>query len=181
MTFYFTCHRQDLTRTRLPHGCRVMLVASSLWQERPKRFRRVQLPVDHLSGWCLDSGGFTAAKRWGTYPWTPAQYADWAREMAVQLPLDFCATMDYADLFLWGFLPGLQGFLAHALAPQPRQRFGFPRAVSIQRFPQFRHLRRSPFMASKCSMFLLTYASHLAIIMATYRGHNLVTNTWNSS
>src|SRR5262245_50724216 len=96
MQFYLTCHRSDLNRRRLPMGCRVMLVAAACWNEATTRFRWQTLPTDHLAGWCLDSGGFTAARRWGRYPWTPQQYADWALAMSAQMTPDFVACMDYA-------------------------------------------------------------------------------------
>jgi len=47
-------------------------------------------------GMCVDSGGFTAARRWGRYPWTPAQYADFIYAVSRDVPLAFCAILDYA-------------------------------------------------------------------------------------
>jgi hypothetical protein len=75
-----------------------MLVASSrqFWDEDRQRFKIHRPPSDHIESICIDSGGFTAAKRWGRYPWTPAQYADWIAEESRDVQLDFCATMDYA-------------------------------------------------------------------------------------
>jgi hypothetical protein len=45
---------------------------------------------------CVDSGGFTAARKWGKYPWTHQQYIDFIREMSRDVPVQFCANMDYA-------------------------------------------------------------------------------------
>ncbi len=95
-TFYFTVHPKDLSRARLIEGCSVMLVASAHWKQAKQRFAIHRPPADHVASWCLDSGGFTAAQRWGRYPWTPRQYAEFARKMARDLPLDFVAIMDYA-------------------------------------------------------------------------------------
>jgi len=92
--FYFTVHPSDLTVKRLLAGESVMLVASSCWDGRRLRVRRP--PAGHLRSVCLDSGGFTAARKWGRYPWTVAQYAEWARRVAGDYPLDFAAVMDYA-------------------------------------------------------------------------------------
>lgn len=101
--FYFTAHPGDLMRTRLPRGCHVMIVASAHWDDRRKRFKIRRPPADHVSTICIDSGGFSAARRWGRYPWTPAQYADFIQETVTggAAPismgrLDFCAIMDYA-------------------------------------------------------------------------------------
>ena len=96
MRFYFTVHPGDLMRTRLLDGCYVMQVASAHWDDDKKRFRVRRVPADVVSGICVDSGGFTAAKRWGKYPWTVEQYADFVRELARDVPLEFVATMDYA-------------------------------------------------------------------------------------
>lgn len=95
-TFYFTVHPKDLSRRRLLPGCSVMLVASAHWKQAKSRFAIHRPPADHVSGWCLDSGGFTAAARWGKYPWTPLEYAEFARTMSREIPLDFVAIMDYA-------------------------------------------------------------------------------------
>ncbi len=95
-TFYYTAHPGDLSRRRLPHGCHVMLVASAHWDDDRKRFRIRRPPADHIAGVCVDSGGFTAARRWGAYPWTAAEYAAFVRAVSRDVPLDFCACMDYA-------------------------------------------------------------------------------------
>jgi len=93
--FYFTLSPQDLCRARIAPGASLMLVASGAWRggrlavSRPPRAARV-------SSLSLDSGGFTAARRWGRYPFTPAAYACWARQTARDVPLDFVAVMDYA-------------------------------------------------------------------------------------
>ena len=94
--FYFTVHPGDLIRGRLIPGCHIMLVASAHWDDDKKRFRVVRPPADHVSSIVIDSGGFTAAKRWGSYPWTHQQYVDWIRATSRDVILDFCAVMDYA-------------------------------------------------------------------------------------
>ncbi len=94
--FYFTVHPGDLSRQRLLPGVHVMLVASAHWDGGRKRFRVRRPPADHVASLAVDSGGFTAAKRWGEYPWSPTQYADFVREVSRDVPLDFCAAMDYA-------------------------------------------------------------------------------------
>ena len=94
--FYFTVHPGDLIRGRLLDGCHIMLVASAHWDDDRARFRIRRPPADHIASIAIDSGGFTAARRWGRYPWTAKQYADFVREESRDVPLDFCATMDYA-------------------------------------------------------------------------------------
>lgn len=94
--FYFTVHPGDLSRKRLPQGCHVMLVASAHWDDARKRFRIRRPPTDHIASVAVDCGGFTAARRWGRYPWEPAQYAEFARAVSRDLALDFVALMDYA-------------------------------------------------------------------------------------
>lgn len=94
--FYFTVHPGDMLRGRLIPGCCVMVVAAAHWDDERKRFRINRPPADHISTLCVDSGGFTAARRWGEYPWTPGQYADFVVAMSRDVPLDFCAIMDYA-------------------------------------------------------------------------------------
>jgi len=93
--FYFTVHPGDLIRGRLLNDCHIMLVASAHWDDERARFR-VRRPPGNVATIAIDSGGFTAAKRWGRYPWTVKQYADFIREESRDVPLDFCATMDYA-------------------------------------------------------------------------------------
>lgn len=94
--FYFTAHPSDLRRNRLLEGCHLMLVAAAHWDDERRRFKIARPPADHISSICIDSGGFTAAQRWGRYPWRPAEYADFIREMSRDVTLDFCAVMDYA-------------------------------------------------------------------------------------
>lgn len=94
--FFFTTHPGDLSRKRLPAGCHVMLVAAAHWDDDRKRFRISRPPADHVAGMCVDSGGFTAARRWGRYPWSTEQYADFIRAISRDVPLAFCAIMDYA-------------------------------------------------------------------------------------
>lgn len=96
MRFYFTVHPSDLMRGRLPEGVHVMLVAAAHWDDERGRFRVRRPPADHVASMCVDSGGFTAARRWGKYPWSVAQYTDFIREVCRDTPLDFCAIMDYA-------------------------------------------------------------------------------------
>ncbi len=73
-----------------------MLVASAHWDDDRKRFKLRRPPADHIKSICIDSGGFTAAKRWGKYPWSIEQYADFIKKTSRDVPLDFCAIMDYA-------------------------------------------------------------------------------------
>lgn len=73
-----------------------MLVASAHWDDNRKRFRILRPPADHITSICIDSGGFTAARKWGKYPWTVAQYVDFIRQTSRDVPLDCCAIMDYA-------------------------------------------------------------------------------------
>jgi hypothetical protein len=94
--FYFTVHGGDMIRGRLLKDCHIMVVASAFWDNERKRFKVSRPPAAHIATMCIDSGGFTAMKRWGKYPWTPQQYAAWCHEMARDVPLDFVAIMDYA-------------------------------------------------------------------------------------
>lgn len=94
--FYFTVHPGDMIRGRIIMDCHIMLVASACWDNERGRFKISRPPADHISSICIDSGGFTAAKRWGRYPWTIAQYAEWIGQMSRDVILDFCAVMDYA-------------------------------------------------------------------------------------
>lgn len=94
--FYFTVHPGDMIRGRIIAGCHIMLVASACWDNERSRFKISRPPADHIAGICIDSGGFTAAKRWGRYPWTIEQYAEWIGQMSRDVALDFCAVMDYA-------------------------------------------------------------------------------------
>jgi hypothetical protein len=94
--FYFTIHPSDASRRHLPPGCHVMLVAAAHWDDRRQRFRIRRPPADHVASLVVDSGGFTAARRWGQYPWSARQYADFVHAVSRDVPLDWCATMDYA-------------------------------------------------------------------------------------
>lgn len=94
--FYYTTHPSDLTRLRLLEGCHIMIVATAFWDDKRRRFKIHRPPADHVATISIDGGGFTAAKRWGRYPWTPAQYADWIQEESDSVTLDFCAILDYA-------------------------------------------------------------------------------------
>lgn len=94
--FYFTTHPKDLSVGRLVEGSSIMLVASAHWDDQRNRFRLRRPPHRHIHSICIDSGGFTAAKRWGRYPWTPQQYAGFINEISRDVKLDFCAIMDYA-------------------------------------------------------------------------------------
>ena len=94
--FYFTVHPGDMMRTRIIGQCAVMIVASAFWDDARQRFRIRRPPADHISALTIDSGGFTAAKRWGCYPWTREQYVEFIRQEIRDIPLTFCASMDYA-------------------------------------------------------------------------------------
>lgn len=93
--FYFTAHPGDMIRGRTIRGSKIMLVATAFWDEKKSRFRIRRPPADHISGLAIDSGGFTAAQRWGKYPWRHEQYVDFVRRMSRDISLDFCVVMDY--------------------------------------------------------------------------------------
>lgn len=80
LRFYFTAHPSDATRRRLPEGADVMLVAAAYYDERAKRLRVRRPPADHVGRVTIDSGGYRAARRWGRYPWSPVEYAEWIAE-----------------------------------------------------------------------------------------------------
>jgi hypothetical protein len=95
--FYFTLHPGDLMRSRIMPGSSIMLVASAFWNEKRNRFDILRPYQDLVQSFCIDSGGFTAARRWGCYPWTIAEYVRFIREESASgVPLDFCAILDYA-------------------------------------------------------------------------------------
>lgn len=94
--FYFTTHPRDAVRKSLLPGAYVLLVASAHWDAKNNRFKITRPPADHIAGFCIDSGGFTAARKWGKYPWTYRQYVDFIREMSRDVPVQFAAVMDYA-------------------------------------------------------------------------------------
>jgi hypothetical protein len=94
--FYFTVHPGDLSRRRLLPGCHLLLVAAAHWDALRQRFRVRRPPAVHIASLAVDSGGFTAARRWGQYPWSPRQYADFVQAVSRDVPLDWCASMDYA-------------------------------------------------------------------------------------
>lgn len=93
--FYFTVHPGDMIAGRILDGASIMLVASAHWNVERGRFK-VRRPPSNVGSICVDSGGFTAARKWGCYPWTTAQYAAFIRAVSRDVPLDFCAIMDYA-------------------------------------------------------------------------------------
>jgi hypothetical protein len=95
MKFYFTAHPGDLISERILDDARIMLVASAHWDDERKRFkvRRPPSKAEHIA---VDSGGFVAARRWGSYPWSYEQYVDFIHAISRDVTLDFCATMDYA-------------------------------------------------------------------------------------
>ena len=68
LRFYFTVHPSDYSRRRLLPGCHVLLVAAAHWDAHRQRFRIRRPPADHVASLAVDSGGFTAARRWGQYP-----------------------------------------------------------------------------------------------------------------
>jgi hypothetical protein len=94
--FYFTTHPRDAVRKCLLRGAYILMVASAHWDAKKQRFKITRPPADHIAGFCIDSGGFTAARKWGKYPWTHQQYVDFIREMSRDIPVVFCANMDYA-------------------------------------------------------------------------------------
>jgi hypothetical protein len=94
--FYFTAHPNDFSRQRLPQGITIMLVAAAHWDATRRRFRLRRPPADWVTALAIDSGGFTAHRRWGEYPWSPVQYADFIAAVSRDIPLAWCAVMDYA-------------------------------------------------------------------------------------
>jgi hypothetical protein len=94
--FYFTLHPGDMLRARIIPGSYIMLVAAAHWDNARQRFKVRRPPIDHVASMCIDSGGFTAARRWGKYPWTVEQYVDFIRAVSRDIKLDFCSILDYA-------------------------------------------------------------------------------------
>lgn len=70
--FYWTAHPGDLLRTRLLSGAHVLIVASPFCDADRQRCKIHLPPADHIARLAIDSGGFTAARKWGRYPWTPS-------------------------------------------------------------------------------------------------------------
>lgn len=68
--FYYTVHPADTLRSRLIPNRRIMVVATAYWDNKKNKFRTRRPPADHIKSLAIDSGGFTAHKRWGKYPWT---------------------------------------------------------------------------------------------------------------
>ena len=94
--FYYTVHPADTLRSRLIPGVRIMVVATAYWDSKKNKFRVRRPPADHIKSLAIDSGGFTAHKKWGKYPWSYEQYIEFIRKMSRDVTLDFCAVMDYA-------------------------------------------------------------------------------------
>ena len=108
--FYYTVHPADTLRSRLIPNRRIMVVATAYWDAKKNKFRVRRPPADHIKSkagrharLAIDSGGFTAHKRWGKYPWSYEQYIEFIRKMSRDVTLDghacppyFCAVMDYA-------------------------------------------------------------------------------------
>lgn len=74
----------------------MLIVASACWDADRGRFRVRRPPADHIGALAIDSGGFTAARKWGRYPWSAQQYVDWIRAETRDVPLAWAAIMDYA-------------------------------------------------------------------------------------
>ena len=90
--FFFTVSPREYgSRARMPGG-KVMISACAFWRKGRFRVLRPGKPIQKLA---IDSGGFTALKRWGEYPFTPRQYAGWVRAFSEDLPLAFVTVMDY--------------------------------------------------------------------------------------
>lgn len=85
-----------MMRSRLIKSSHIMLVASAFWDDDKKRFAVSRPPADHIASITIDPGGFTAARRWGKYPWSISQLVDWIRAESRDVILDWCAVMDYA-------------------------------------------------------------------------------------
>jgi hypothetical protein len=95
-TYYYTVHPGDMDRARIPAGAHVLAVASGFWDNARQRFKIKRPPADHIAALAIDSGGFTMAAKYGKYPWTMEQYIAFIRTMSADVPLVFCACMDYA-------------------------------------------------------------------------------------
>jgi hypothetical protein len=84
-------------RKRILQDASIMLVASAFWDPKRERFSILRPIQDLVRSFCIDSGGFTAARRWGRYPWSFDEYIDFIyQETLSGVPLDFCAILDYA-------------------------------------------------------------------------------------
>jgi len=92
--FFFTMRMQDYgCSTRVMPGINLMIVASAHWRDGKFQVRRPPKTINCLA---IDSGGFTAAARWGDYPFTPKEYVEWAKTISEGHELAFVAVMDYA-------------------------------------------------------------------------------------
>jgi hypothetical protein len=95
-TYFYTIHPVDMARARIMPGAAILAVASGFWDHARRRFKIKRPPADHIGALAIDSGGFTMAAKYGEYPWAMEQYIDFIREMSRDVPLTFCACMDYA-------------------------------------------------------------------------------------
>lgn len=94
--FYYTVHPADTIRARLMKNHRIMADVTVNKNSKKKKFKIRRPPADHIKSLAIDSGGFTAHKRWGKYPWSHEQYVEFINKMSRDVTLDFCAVMDYA-------------------------------------------------------------------------------------
>lgn len=95
-TYLYTVHPGDMDRARIPAGATILAVASGFWDHARRRFKIRRPPADHIAALAIDSGGFTMAAKYGAYPWAMEQYINFIRELSRDVPLTFCACMDYA-------------------------------------------------------------------------------------
>ncbi len=87
-TIAFLTVSRSIMRSWMPADFPVMVVATSWWNG--KRLTRPAYPVANRPLVC-DSGGFLAHRRFGSFPYTVDQLADWTLEWQA----DWCATPDF--------------------------------------------------------------------------------------
>ena len=96
--FYYTLNPGEYQRERIRPGADVLIVATAHWHNGRKRFSRELPPLDRVGRVAIDSGGFTAERKYGGYPWSLLEYVEFIQDMKERLgdKLEFAAVMDYA-------------------------------------------------------------------------------------
>lgn len=96
-TFFYTLNPGDYSPKRIRPGSNVLLVATAHWNNRTKRFSRTIPDLKLINQVAIDSGGYTASRKWGAYPWSAGQYAQWVRDMRQRIgeKFLFAASMDF--------------------------------------------------------------------------------------
>ena len=87
-TLTFLTISRSIMRSWMPADLPIMVVATSWWNGN--RLTRPSYPVANRPLVC-DSGGFLAHQRFGGFPYSVDQLADWASDWQA----DWCATPDY--------------------------------------------------------------------------------------